>query len=99
MEQTENQLAMLKVDLGLRTTTYEQDGYLCGLLNAAIQRLTRDGITLAPDDAEHDQLVVMYAAWLYRKRGADPDKTAMPQMLRTLHNNVLFGQKMAEAAE
>lgn len=99
MEHTENQIAMLKVNLGLRAVTYEQDQYLGQLLDTAISRLQRDGITLDPDDAEHDQLVVMYAAWLYRKRAEDPEQQAMPLMLRTLRNSLLFGQKMAEGAE
>lgn len=94
MAHTENQLAMLKVDLGLRTVTEDQTAYLASLLDAAQQRLTEDGITLTAGNAEHDQLTVMYAAWLYRKRAEDPDKTAMPPMVRLLRNSVLFGQKM-----
>lgn len=93
MAYTENQLAQLRVDLGLMSLTYEQTAFLGNLLNTAAQRLTEDGITLDPSNAEHDTLIVMYAAWLYRKRAQDPDKQAMPQMLRLLRNSVLFGQK------
>lgn len=93
MAYTVNQLAMLKVDLGLIATTAEQDAFLGQLLDAAQQRLTEDGITLAANDPQHDTLVEMYAAWLYRKRAADPAQQAMPQMLRLLRNSVLFGQK------
>ena len=94
MAHTETQLAMLKVDLGLLTVTTEQTTYLGQLLDAAQQRLTDDGCTLTAGDAQHDQLVVMYAAWLYRKRAEDPQLTAMPKMLQLLRNSVLFGQKM-----
>ena len=98
MAHTTNQLTMLKVDLGLVSVTTDQTSYLGQLLDAAQQRLTADGITLTANDPEHDTLVVMYAAWLYRKRAQAPDQQAMPLMLRTLRNSVLFGQKM-EAAE
>ena len=94
MAHTENQLAMLKVDLGLRTVTQDQTTYLGSLLDTAQQRLTKDGVTLTSGEAEHDQLVVMYAAWLYRKRAEDPEGTAMPKMLKLLRNSILFGQKM-----
>lgn len=93
MAHTTTQLAMLKVDLGLVTVTSEQTTYLGSLLDAAQQRLTEDGITLSPGDAQHDALVVMYAAWLYRKRAEDPTQQAMPKMLALLRNSVLFGQK------
>ena len=95
---TANQLGMLQVDLGLMSITNEQEKYLGNLLDAAQQRLTGDGIRLVPDNAEHDALVVMYAAWLYRKRAQSPDQQAMPLMLRTLRNSVLFGQKARDGA-
>ena len=93
---TVNQLNMLKVDLGLLSTTNEQDVYLGQLLDAAQERLTEDGITLTSGDPQHDTLVEMYAAWLYRKRASDPAQQVMPKMLQLLRNSVLFGQKMAE---
>lgn len=93
MAHTSTQLAMLKVDLGLLTITQEQETYLAQLLDAAQLRLTDDGITLTDGNAQHDALVVMYAAWLYRKRDQDPDKQAMPKMLSLLRNSILFGQK------
>lgn len=94
MAYTANQLAMLKVDLGLLTVTTDQTAYLGQLLNTAQLRLADDGVTLVAGDAQHDQLVVMYAAWLYRKRAEDPQQQAMPKMLQLLRNSVLFGQKM-----
>lgn len=94
MAYTENQLAMLKVDLGLLTVTTDQTAYLGQLLNTAQLRLADDGVALVDGDAQHDTLVVMYAAWLYRKRAEDPQQQAMPKMLQLLRNSVLFGQKM-----
>lgn len=93
MAYTNEQLAMLKVDLGLLTVPPEVETYLTQLIDAAQLRLTDDGIQLTAGDAQHDALVVMYAAWLYRKRAADPGQQDMPQMLRLLRNSVLFGQK------
>ena len=99
MAYTINQLNMLKVDLGLLSTTNEQDVYLGQLLDAAQLRLTEDGISLTSGDPQHDTLVEMYAAWIYRKRASDPAQQVMPKMLQLLRNSVLFGQKMAEASE
>lgn len=45
------------------------------------------------DTVEDGQLVVMYAAYLYRKR-AD-DAPVMPRMLRYALNNRLFSQKVS----
>ena len=98
MAHTATQLAMLKVDLGLLTITQDQETYLEQLLDAAQLRLTDDGITLVEGNAQHDALVVMYAAWLYRKRDQDPDKQAMPKMLQLLRNSILFGQKARTGA-
>ena len=94
MAYTENQIAMLKVDLGLLTVTTDQTEYLGQLLNAAQLRLQDDGITLETGNPQHDTLAVMYAAWLYRKRAGDPQQQAIPKMLQLLRNSVLFGQKM-----
>ena len=51
-----------------------------------------------PDDPLDAQLIVMYAAWLWRKRDftlgtrQNVDMTAMPRMLRLAINNRKFGQ-------
>ena len=94
MAYTITQLNMLKVDLGLLSTPTEIDVYLGQLLDTAQQRLTDDGITLTAGNQQHDTLTVMYAAWIYRKRAADPAQQVMPKMLQLLRNSVLFGQKM-----
>lgn len=97
MAHTENQLAMLKVDLGLTTVTTDQTTYLGQLLDAAQQRLATQGLSLVAGDPDHDALVVMYASWNYRKRTGE-GSTEMPLPLRTARNDLLFSQK-ARASE
>lgn len=87
-------LAMLKVNLQIIAGNTLQDAYLQNLIETAKQMITREGITLA-DTIEDGNLVVMYAAYLYRKR-AD-DSPVMPRMLRYALNNRLFSQKVSES--
>lgn len=77
-------LPILKVDLQVSRTAL--DTYLTSLIQAAMQYITKEGITLTPDDY---MLVEMYAAYLYRKRREE--NAAMPRMLRWALNNRLFG--------
>ena len=81
---------LLKADLQLTTTAF--DTYLDQLLDAAEGFIGREGIKLA-DSADHDQLRVMYAAYLYRNRAKD--NPVMPRMLRWALNNELMRQKGA----
>lgn len=81
-------LALLKMDLQLMTAAF--DDYLLRLLDSAEKMIIREGITLT-DSAEDEQLRIMYAAYLYRKRADDTN--AMPRMLRWALNNRLFSQK------
>lgn len=87
-------LAMLKVNLQIIAGNTLQDAYLQNLIETAKQMITREGITLT-DTIEDGNLVVMYAAYLYRKR-AD-DSPVMPRMLRYALNNRLFSQKVSES--
>lgn len=87
-------LSLLKTDLQLLSTAF--DDYLIQLLSAAVEFITREGITLTTS-AEDMQLVQMYAAYLYRKRAQDDP--VMPRMLRFALNNRLFSQKMSAAQE
>ena len=87
-------LAMLKVNLQIIAGNTLQDGYLQNLIATARQMITREGITLT-DTIEDGNLVVMYAAYLYRKR-AD-DAPIMPRMLRYALNNRLFSQTVSES--
>ena len=85
-------LTMLKANLQIMPENTLQDEYLNSLITTAKQMITREGITLA-DTIEDGNLVVMYAAYLYRKR-AD-DAPVMPRMLRYALNNRLFSQKVS----
>ena len=81
-------LTMLKQDLEILHTA--KDDYLENLIKMAKEMIAREGITLG-DTFEDNGIVVMYAAWMYRKRAA-PD-SAMPRMIRAALNNKLFSQK------
>ena len=87
-------LAMLKVNLQIIAGNTLQDEYLQNLIATARQMIIREGIMLT-DSIEDGNLVVMYAAYLYRKR-AD-DAPIMPRMLRYALNNRLFSQKVSES--
>ena len=80
-------LNLLKIDLGITVTAYDER--LEALLETARQMIAREGITLT-DSAEDTQLVVAYAAWLWRRRDCG---AGMPRMLRYLLNNRLFSEK------
>ena len=87
-------LEMTKSNLQIVQGNTLQDSYLQMLISSAQEMITREGITLT-DSIEDGNLVVMYAAYLYRKR-AD-DAPVMPRMLRYALNNRLFSQKVREA--
>ena len=83
-------LTMLKIDLGIRTsTTY--DARLIQLLTAAESAIRKEGAsTLDASDPLDQQLIVMYAAWLWRRRD---NMDGMPRMLRWTLNNRIFSEK------
>ena len=80
-------LSGLKVDLNIRSQVYDER--LRDRLQEAQERLRAEGITLEATTADRD-LVIMYAAWLWRNR---IDGAPMPRMLVMARNNRLFGQK------
>ena len=92
MEGYELELTMLKQDLKIVSDKIEP--YLIHLLEAAEEYITTEGIRLDSTPGDR-QLIVMYAAYLYRKRGEE--SPAMPRMLRYALNYRLFSQKMKEA--
>lgn len=83
-------LTALKVDLGITTTAY--DDRLGQYLQAARAAIETEGINLT-ESVSDGNLVVMYAAHLWRKRDT---QEGMPRMLRWMMNNRLFSQKMTE---
>ena len=81
---------MLKTDLGILTTT-AYDTRLAQLLTAAESAIIKEGAsTLDASDVSDMQLIVMYAAWLWRKRDTGD---GMPRMLRLAINNRVFSEK------
>lgn len=88
-----NLLTMLKVDLGITSTVYDER--LTQVLAAAEGAIAREGGVLNLDSPEDCQLVVMYAAWLWRRRDAMEE---MPRMVRWALNNNVFGNAMSGGA-
>lgn len=88
----ETRLKLLKLDLQISTSAI--DGLLRQMLDAACGMIEREGISLDPSNPEDTQIVVMYAAYLYRKRR--DNNPVMPRMLRWALNNRLFSQKARE---
>lgn len=83
-------LEMLKSNLD--TTTSVKDKYLKFLIDASKEKIAEEGITLDLNKSGDVNLVVMYAAYLFRKRAED--NPVMPRMLRYALNNRLFSEKM-----
>ena len=85
-------LALLRADLEQPSPTVND--YLLSLIEAAKEYITENGIWLT-DSAQDRNLVVMYAAYLYRKRKADNPKglDKMPRMLRIAINDRLIAEK------
>lgn len=84
-------LAAVKVELGITTTAY--DDRLGQYIVAARAAITREGITIDPESIEDGNMIVMYAAHLWRKRDT---QEGMPKMLRWMMNNRLFSEKLQE---
>ena len=82
-------LTMLKVDLGITTDAY--DTRLAQYIESAQTEITREGATLDTTAAGDMQLIVMYAAWMWRRRDS---MDGMPRMLRYQLNNRIFAEKM-----
>ena len=85
-------LTMLRADLEQPSPTVND--YLLELIEAAKESIEATGIWLT-DTARDRNLVVMYAAYLYRKRKADNPKgeDKMPRMLRSALNDRLMAEK------
>jgi len=83
-------LAMLKTDLGISTST-AYNTRLEQLLTVAQREIIGEGAsTLDASDPLDMQLIVMYAAWLWRRRD---DMSGMPRMLRWTLNNRIMSEK------
>lgn len=97
-------LAMLKSNLEKLNSV--NDTYLGQLIGAAKSEIAREGITLTATEGEYSfddaNLIVMYAAWLYRKRAVNEQgyrteavnvtSRSMPTMLRYALNQRIFSE-------
>lgn len=77
----------LKTDLGIKSETF--DDRLLSRIGTAQERIAAEGATLTDSEADRD-LVVMYAAWLWRSRVSGEK---MPDMIRYALNNRVLGEK------
>ena len=83
-------LTMLKTDLGISTST-AYNTRLEQLLTVAQSAITEEGAsTLDASDPLDMQLIVMYAAWLWRRRDS---MDGMPRSLRYQLNRRIFAEK------
>ena len=82
-------LEMLKVDLGISTTAYDQR--LAQYLESALAAIITEGVSVDTSDVQDANLVVMYASWLWRKRDTGE---GMPRNIRWILNNRLFSEKI-----
>ena len=83
-------LAMLKTDLGISAAQTAYNTRLEQLLTVAQSAIIEEGAsTLDASDPLDMQLIVMYAAWLWRRRD---EMSGMPRMLRLALNNRVFGE-------
>lgn len=97
-------LELTKMNLQIASSAF--DDYLTALIiPAAKSAIEQEGITLDLSDIGDCNLVVMYAAYLYRKRAESTVNgnlswaAGMPRMLRYALNNRLFSQKMSESTD
>lgn len=82
-------LSSLKVDLGiLNTTAY--DTRLTEIIKSSFQMIEREGATLDVNKLDDAQLVVMYSAWMWRRRDS---VEGMPRMVRYALNNRVLSEK------
>ncbi len=83
-------LKSLKVDLGILSTT-AYDERLTEIIKISNQMIIREGVaTLDVDTLEDAQLVVMYSAWIWRRRDSGE---GMSHMLRWALNNRIMSEK------
>ena len=88
-EQITTILSALKIDLGITTTSY--DSRLSQIIQASAESIISEGVsTLNPEVLGDAQLVIMYAAWTWRRRDTGIET---PRMLRWSLNNRIMKEK------
>ena len=85
----QDRLAMLKTDLRIMSTGYDER--LKQILKSSEKAIKKEGVsTLDNTDLDDCQLIVMYAAWIWRNSETG---AGMPRMLRWSLNNRIFAEK------
>lgn len=88
-EQITTLLAMLKTDIGITATAYDER--LKQYIQTAYKNIKAEGAqSLNVENIDDAQLVVMYAAWMWRRRDSGD---GMPRMVRYALNNRVLGEK------
>lgn len=90
-EQLAMMLAMLKVDVGVLSATAYDERFR-QLLRTAAESITKEGAALDFTSYDTMQTVVMYAAWLWRRRDS---MESMGRGLRLRVNNLVLATKAA----
>lgn len=89
------EFALLKTDLGFTGPLPDELAvFLQQKLDAARSKIAKHGITLDECDKDDLDLLVMYAAWLYRKRITNE---TMPPMLRIAINDHKVAPRTVDA--
>ena len=84
-------LLLLQADLNILSPDATRLAQPQHLIATAIQLIAREGAMLPePYSVEDGHLIVMYAAYLFRKRATEEP---MPRMLRWALNNRIFSEK------
>lgn len=81
-------LTALKIDLGITTDRYDER--LGQLLESAQKQISDEGVSLQ-DNVADGNLVVMYAAWMWRRRDTGE---GMPRMVRYALNSRVVRERM-----
>lgn len=84
----ETMLELLKIDLGISATAY--DDRLRQYMKSAKANIEREGVALSDASPVDCDLIVRYAAHMWRKRDSGE---GIPRMLRWEINNRLFEKK------
>lgn len=83
-----DKLTAIKVDLGITTGRYDER--LVQYLETAKKQIENEGVTLQ-DDVADGNLVVIYAAWMWRRRDTGE---GMPRMVRYALNSRVIRERV-----
>lgn len=87
-------LSALKIDLGITTNAYDER--MTQYLKSSYEAIKEEGINLDVSSMKDQQLVILYSAWMWRRRDSGE---GMPRMIRYALNNRLFSEKMKGASD